>query len=209
MIDRDHGLSLGRQAKALGISRGSVYALPRPTSDADLALMRRIDDLHLDYPFAGSRMLKGLLKAEGYDVGRRHVSTLMKRMAIAALYRRPNTSKPAPGHKIYPYLLRNPDFLAGEGEEERHQQIVDQIMRRQHPFRMSVRASMKRADRPARPDPRLDEMVVSLRIEVSPEQREPRAEQEKQRILLDAFPDPIQAASAPSLRARKPGDDPE
>ena len=102
-----HRLSLGRQAKALGISRSSVYYLPRPTSDADLALMRRIDELHLEYPFAGSRMLKGLLKAEGHEVGRRHVSTLMKRMAIAALYRRPNTSKPAPGHKIYPYLLRN------------------------------------------------------------------------------------------------------
>ena len=107
MIDRDHGLSLGRQAKALGISRGSVYYLPRPTSDADLALMRRIDELHLEYPFAGSRMLKGLLQAEGHEVGRLHVSTLMKKMAIAALYRRPNTSKPAPGHKVYPYLLRN------------------------------------------------------------------------------------------------------
>ncbi len=107
MIDRDHGLSLGRQAKALGISRGSVYYLPRPTSDADLALMRRIDELHLDHPFAGSRMLMGLLRGEGREVGRLHVSTLMKKMAITALYRRPNTSKPAPGHKVYPYLLRN------------------------------------------------------------------------------------------------------
>lgn len=107
MIDRDHGLSVSRQAKALGISRGSVYYLPRPASDADLALMRRIDELHLEYPFAGSRMLKGLLRAEGYQAGRLHVATLMKKMAIAALYRRPNTSKPAPGHKIYPYLLRN------------------------------------------------------------------------------------------------------
>jgi putative transposase len=107
MIDREQGLSLGRQAKALGISRGSVYYLPRPTSDADLALMRRIDELHLDYPFAGSRMLKGLLRGEGREVGRLHVSTLMKKMAITALYRRPNTSKPAPGHKVYPYLLRN------------------------------------------------------------------------------------------------------
>ena len=107
MIDRDHGLSVSRQAKALGISRGSVYYLPRPTSDADLALMRRIDELHLEYPFAGSRMLKGLLRAEGHEVGRLHVSTLMKKMAIEALYRRPNTSKPAPGHKVYPYLLRN------------------------------------------------------------------------------------------------------
>ena len=107
MIDRDHGLSVSRQAKALGISRRSVYYLPRPTSEADLALMRRIDELHLEYPFAGSRMLKGLLQAEGHEVGRLHVSTLMKRMAIEALYRRPNTSKPAPGHKVYPYLLRN------------------------------------------------------------------------------------------------------
>jgi putative transposase len=95
MIDRDHGLSVSRQAKALGISRGSVYYLPRPTSDADLTLMRRIDEL-LDYPFAGSRMLKDLLQAEDHSVGRRHVSRLMKKMAIAALYRRPNTSKPAP-----------------------------------------------------------------------------------------------------------------
>ena len=92
MIDRDHELSVSRQAKALGISRGSVYYLPRPTSEADLALMRRIDELHLEYPFAGRRMLKGLLKAEGHQVGRLHVSTLMKKMAITALYRRPNTS---------------------------------------------------------------------------------------------------------------------
>jgi putative transposase len=106
MIDRDHGLSVSRQAQLLGISRSSVYYLPRPASPADLALMRRIDQLHLEYPFAGSRMLKGLLQAEGHDVGRLHVSTLMKTMAIEALYRRPNTSEPAPGHKIYPYLLR-------------------------------------------------------------------------------------------------------
>jgi putative transposase len=107
MIDRDHELSVSRQAKALGISRGSVYYLPRPVSDADLALMRRTCELHLEYPFAGSRMLKGLLTGEGHEVGRCHVATLMKRMGIEALYRRPNTSKPAPGHKVYPYLLRN------------------------------------------------------------------------------------------------------
>ena len=106
MIDRDHDLSISRQAKALGISRGSIYYLPQPTSEADLALMRRMDELHLEYPFAGSRMLRGLLGQEGHDVGRLHVATLMKRMGIEALYRRPNTSKPAPGHKIYPYLAR-------------------------------------------------------------------------------------------------------
>src|SRR3954454_5326650 len=107
MIDRSHDLSIARQARVLGISRGSVYYLPRPVSAIDLALMRRIDELHLDYPFAGSRMLQGLLRAEGHWVGRRHLATLMNKMGIEALYRRPNTSKPAPGHRIYPYLLRN------------------------------------------------------------------------------------------------------
>lgn len=106
MIDRSHDLSVAGQARELGISRGSVYYLPRPVSAADLVLMRRIDELHLEYPFAGSRMLRDLLAGEGVVVGRLHVATLMKRMAIEAIYRRPNTSKPAPGHKIYPYLLR-------------------------------------------------------------------------------------------------------
>ena len=107
MIDRNHDLPLARQAELLGISRGSVYYLPRPTPPADLALMRRIDELHLDYPFAGARMLQGLLKREGFEVGRLHVRTLMRKMGIEAIYRRPNTSKPEPGHKIFPYLLRN------------------------------------------------------------------------------------------------------
>jgi len=106
MIDRSHDLPLTRQADALGISRGCLYYQPQPVSAADLALMRRMDELHLDYPFAGSRMLRDLLVAEGFKVGRLHVSTLMKRMGIEALYCKPNTSKPAPGHQIYPYLLR-------------------------------------------------------------------------------------------------------
>ena len=106
MTDPDHKLSLTRQATLLGISRGSLYYEPRPTSDADLKLMRRIDELHMDYPFAGSRMMKGLLRQEGFSAGRLHVATCMKRMGIQALYRRPNTSKPAPGRKVYPYLLR-------------------------------------------------------------------------------------------------------
>ena len=106
MIDRAHDLPITKQAEALNISRGSVYYLPRPVSAADLALMRRIDELHLEFPFAGSRMLRGLLAAEGCKVGRRHVKTLMQRMGIEALYRRPRTTKPEPGHKVYPYLLR-------------------------------------------------------------------------------------------------------
>ena len=106
MIDRKHKLSLTQQAALLGISRGSVYYEPVPISAADLALMRRIDELHLEFPFAGSRMLHGLLAADGSKIGRRHVTTLMRRMGIEAIYRRRNTSKPAPGHRIYPYLLR-------------------------------------------------------------------------------------------------------
>ena len=106
MIDRSHALPVTWQARELGISRGSVYYLPRPTSLADLAIMRRIDELHMDFAFAGSPMLRDLLGAEGIEVGRLHVSTLMKKMAIEAIYRRPNTSKPEPGYEIYPYLLR-------------------------------------------------------------------------------------------------------
>jgi len=106
MIDREHDLPITKQAKALGISRGSVYYLPRPVPAADLAVMRRMDELHLEFPFAGSRMLRDLLNKEGVEIGRRHVATLMRRMGIEALYRKPNTSKRTPGHKIYPYLLR-------------------------------------------------------------------------------------------------------
>ena len=106
MIDREHDLPITKQAEVLRISRGSVYYLPRPVPDADLAIMRRLDRLHLEYPFAGSRMLRGLLAAQGCKIGRRHVKTLMRRMGIEALYRRPRTTKPEPGHKIYPYLLR-------------------------------------------------------------------------------------------------------
>src|SRR5579875_1311262 len=106
MIDREHALPLTRQATLLKLSRGSLYYQARPVSPADLAIMRRIDELYLDYPFAGSRMLRDLLRGEGVAIGRGRVATMMKRMAIEALYRRPNTSKPEPGHKIYPYLLR-------------------------------------------------------------------------------------------------------
>ena len=111
MIMREHELSITKQAKALRISRGSVYYLPRPVSATDLEIMRLLDRLHLDFPFAGSRMLRGLLAAEGCKVGRRHVKTLMKRMGIEALYRRPRTTKPEPGHKIHPYLLRGMEIV--------------------------------------------------------------------------------------------------
>jgi putative transposase len=106
MIDRAHDLPLTRQAELLRLGRSSLYYEPRPVPAHELAIMRRIDALHLDYPFAGSRMLRDLLRGEGAVIGREMVRTMMRRMCIEALYRRPNTSKAAPGHKIYPYLLR-------------------------------------------------------------------------------------------------------
>lgn len=106
MIDRHHELSITQQASLLGISRGSVYYLARDVSSGDLALMRRIDELHLEHPFMGARMLRDQLQREGIQVGRRHIGTLMRRMGIAALAPQPGTSKRQPGSKIYPYLLR-------------------------------------------------------------------------------------------------------
>jgi putative transposase len=106
MIDRTHPLPISRQAALLDLSRSAVYYQPVAILDSDLVMMRRIDELHLEHPFAGSRMLKRLLREEGFVVGRTHVRTLMRRMGIEALYRRPRTSDPHPGHRIFPYLLR-------------------------------------------------------------------------------------------------------
>ena len=106
MIDRAHALPVTRQAQLLGMSRGAVYYLARPLSAADLALMRRIDELHLEHPFMGARMLRRQLAREEVYMGRRHIATLMRRMGIEALAPQPGTSKRQPGHKIYPYLLR-------------------------------------------------------------------------------------------------------
>jgi putative transposase len=106
MIDRDHALCVTKQAGFIGIARSTVYYLPRPVSAEDLALMKQIDALHTEFPFAGARMLRRLLAANGSKIGRRHVRTLMQRMGIEALYRRPRTTKPEPGHKVFPYLLR-------------------------------------------------------------------------------------------------------
>ena len=111
MIDREHALSITKQAEAVGIARSTLYYLPRAVPASDLKLMRQLDELHLEHPFAGSRMLRDLLAIEGSKVGRRHVKTLMRRMGIEALYRRPRTTKPEPGHKIYPYLLRGMDVI--------------------------------------------------------------------------------------------------
>ena len=106
MIDRTHELPITRQAELLEVSRASVYYLPRPVSESDLALMRRIDALHLEHPFMGARMLRDSLRREGFAVGRKHVATLMARMGVEPLYRRPRTTRKHPGHVVYPYLLR-------------------------------------------------------------------------------------------------------
>jgi putative transposase len=98
---------VARQASLVGISRSSVYYVPRGVSETELALMRRIDELHLEHPFAGTRMLARLLRREGLEVGRKHVGTLMRRIGIEALYRKPNTSRKHAAHKIWPYLLRH------------------------------------------------------------------------------------------------------
>lgn len=106
MIDPTHTLPVVRQSQLLGLSRSTVYYQPRPVSDTALMLMRRIDELHLQYPFAGARMLRDLLRQEGHAIGRRHVATLMRRMGMTAIYRAPRTSQRHPAHRVYPYLLR-------------------------------------------------------------------------------------------------------
>ena len=107
MIDHDNKLPVASQAKLLGISRANVYYLPKTESEADPALMRRIDELHLERPFAGARMLRDMLRREGHQIGRKRVRTLMGKLGIAALYRKPNTSRRHVAHLVYPYLLRN------------------------------------------------------------------------------------------------------
>ena len=107
MIDRTFILSIKKQCALLQLPRSTAYYNPAEVSEEDLTLMRRIDELHLNYPFAGSRMLRDMLKQAGYKIGRRHVRTLMRRMGIEALYRKPNTSRKHEKNKIYPYLLRD------------------------------------------------------------------------------------------------------
>lgn len=106
MIEPTHPLSVVRQCDRLGRSRTMAYYRPRPVSDTALALLRRIDELHLPYPFAGARMLRAVLRREGHGVGRRHVATQMRRMEVTAISRRPRISQRHPAHRIYPYLLR-------------------------------------------------------------------------------------------------------
>src|ERR1700736_602595 len=108
LVEREYGkLSIRRQCKLLGVARSGVYRAPPPANDNDLALMRRLDELFTAWPFLGSRRMAALLRAEGHPVNRKRVQRLMRRLGIAALGPKPRTTKPAPGHKIFPYLLRN------------------------------------------------------------------------------------------------------
>jgi putative transposase len=112
MITPQHPLPVTRQCHLLALARSSVYYTAQPVPAATLAVMRQLDELHLEYPFAGSRMLRDLLRLRGVVVGRKHVATLMRRMGIAALYRHPRTTQPHPGHQVFPYLLRTLDITA-------------------------------------------------------------------------------------------------
>jgi putative transposase len=107
MINREHDLSLTQQCQLLNLSRSSIYYETVAISSRDLELMRLIDEVHLELPFYGSRRIRDELKELGHDIGRDHVRTLMRRMGIEAIYCKPRTTRPQPGNKIYPYLLRN------------------------------------------------------------------------------------------------------
>lgn len=107
MIDPSHPLSLTRQAKLLNFSRSGVYYKSHPVCEKDQTMMNRIDKLHPAHPFAGARMLRDMLRLEGFDAGRVHVSTLMRKMGVEALYRKPGTTLRHPAHRIYPCLLRD------------------------------------------------------------------------------------------------------
>ena len=110
MIDKEHKLPITKQCKILEVSRSSIYYKPAPVKDKDRELMRLIDEIHLEEPYLGSRGIKGALRIRGYIAGRFHVRTLMRKMGIEAIYKKPRLSKPHPGHKIYPYLLKNLDI---------------------------------------------------------------------------------------------------
>lgn len=112
MIDNTHPLPVTRQAHILGLSRSSVYYEPVPTSADDLAMMAAMDDIHMKLPFYGIRRIRGELADRGFEVGRQHVATLMRKMGIEALCPKRRLSVPHPGHKIYPYLLRGLDITA-------------------------------------------------------------------------------------------------
>ena len=110
MVDRDHELPVTRQCQLLSLNRSTVYYQPKPASDEDLKLMRRIDEMHLERPFYGSRRIRDWLQAENHDINRKKVQRLMQQMGLQALYPKKGTSRPGKGHEIYPYLLKGLDI---------------------------------------------------------------------------------------------------
>jgi len=110
MINKEHPLSITKQCRILNLSRSGIYYTPVPISDKDRELMRIIDEIHLEEPYLGSRGIKSILKRRGYTAGRIHVRTLMRKMGIEAIYKKPRLSKPHPGHTVYPYLLHGLDI---------------------------------------------------------------------------------------------------
>ena len=111
-------------ARLLGVARSTVYSGPQPVPVSDLSTIRWIDELHLDHPFGGCRTLRSTLVNEDIAIGRTHVRTLMRRMGIEAVYRRPRTSQPGPGHKFYPYLLRDVAVIGRCMQCHRHQEFI-------------------------------------------------------------------------------------
>jgi putative transposase len=107
LVDGGGAPSIRKQCQLLGLARSGVYRKPRPANDDDLAVMRRLDELFTAWPFLGSRRMAAMLRAQGLAINRKHVQRLMRKMGIAALGPKPRTTKPAPRHKIFPYLLRH------------------------------------------------------------------------------------------------------
>lgn len=110
MIDRQHKLPIASQCKILSLSRSTAYYREKELTEEDLMLMRHLDELHLNYPFAGSRMLRDMLRLKGHNIGRKRITRLMKKMGMQAIYRKPNTSRKHPAHPVYPYLLRGKEI---------------------------------------------------------------------------------------------------
>ncbi len=110
MIDKEHELPITKQCHILQLSRSNLYYVPAPANDKDRERMRLIDEIHLEEPYLGSRGMKSIVRMRGHKVGRIHVRTLMRKMGIEALYKKPRLSKPHPGHTVYPYLIRGLDI---------------------------------------------------------------------------------------------------
>ncbi len=191
MIDRTHALHLARQAAALGISRGAIYYQPRHVPSADLALMRRLDELHLDQPAAGARLLRRFLAREGIAVGRRHVRTLMRHMRLTGQAPQPGTSRRHRAHPVYPYLLRHrvvADHPQHRSRQSIHQRRLHRVLApARHPDQHG-RAALLAGQRVRRTTPALPQVRRGLPA----------------RLRLRLARDDPEAATSPSTTAAVP-----